>query len=173
MMYEAVRAAAIRQFDDVLNDILARCDMPGSTIYVVGCGGSHAQADHFVGELLGGMTPEGKAAPPIRAVNLAADSAFLTAWSNDSGFAGAFARRLAVARPDDVLVALSTSGRSPSVLAAIRVARSMGLATCAIVGESGCAEAVDHELRIPAMDTRTIQELTLCMLHELALRLGA
>ncbi len=119
------------------------------------------------------MTPEGKRRPPIPAINLGADAAFLTAWSNDASFETAFARRLAVGNSRDTLLALSTSGRSPGVLAAIRVATDLGMITCAITGEAGSAEPVEYELRIPAKDTRTVQELSLVFLHELALRLGA
>ena len=121
---------------------------------------------------------------PLSAICLHADSSSLTAIANDYGVEEAFARQVrAHGRPGDILMALSTSGRSPKVLAALRGAREAGLETWALTGAgpNPLAEAADEAICLPGPCTATVQELHMVALHavcatvdrEVAVRTGA
>lgn len=104
-------------------------------VFLVGNGGSAATAGHFANDLALGVRPPGR---PVRAVNLAAGMATLTAAANDCGYEEVFRRQLeALLRPGDVVVALSVSGRSPNVLSAVRYANERGGVTVALTGSDG------------------------------------
>jgi D-inositol-3-phosphate glycosyltransferase len=149
-------------------DVLAGCFAAAGKVLACGNGGSASQAQHFVGELVGRFKAPGRRALP--AVALTADSCVLTAWSNDCGYEDVFRRQVeALGRPGDVLVALTTSGRSPNVLAALRAARAGGLRSVALVGGDGgeAARLADVVLLAPAADTQHVQEVHLAVLHVL------
>jgi D-sedoheptulose 7-phosphate isomerase len=95
----------------------------------------------------------------------------LTAFANDVGFEGVFARQVeGLGRPGDVLIGISTSGRSPNVLRAAEVARSRGMITMALIGDGGSlSDAVDHAIVVPDQDTQHIQEAMLPLEHLLCL----
>jgi D-sedoheptulose 7-phosphate isomerase len=134
-------------------------------ILACGNGGSAADAQHFAAELVGRMCVERRA---LAAVTLSSDPSIVTALGNDYGFASVFARQVeALGRPGDVLVALSTSGRSPNVIRALETACSRGLHTIALVGEDrGDLSAVtDVLISIPSRETPRIQELHTAALH--------
>jgi D-sedoheptulose 7-phosphate isomerase len=146
----------------------------GGKVLVFGNGGSAAEAQHFAAELVNGLSrKDGRALP---AVALASDTAALTAIGNDRGFVHVFGRQIeALGRPGDVAVALTTSGRSPNVIAGLRKARAKGLLTIGLTGEGGAAVAAlaDYLLDVPSTSTARIQEAHLFILHELAARLEA
>jgi D-sedoheptulose 7-phosphate isomerase len=144
----------------------------GGKVLVFGNGGSAAEAQHFAAELVNGRSRRDAQALP--AVVLAADAANLTAIGNDRGFALVFSRQIeALGRPGDVAIALTTSGRSPNVIAGLRTARAKALITIGLTGEGGAAVAAlaDHLLDVPSASTPRIQEAHLFILHELAARL--
>ena len=137
----------------------------GGRLLVAGNGGSAAEAQHLAAELVGRLRDE---RAPLSAIALTPDSAAVTAISNDYGYEEVFARQVrAHGRPGDVLLVLSTSGRSPNLLAAVRAAKECGLRTWALVGAapSPLADACDEALRCPSPDSQVVQELHLVAVH--------
>lgn len=130
----------------------------GGKILVFGNGGSAADAQHIATELSGRFY---KDRPGLAALALTVNTSTLTAVGNDYGYDAVFARQLeGIGRSGDVAVGISTSGRSESVLAALRKARTMGLATTGLTGRSGGTfpSLVDLCLRIDSEETPRIQE---------------
>ncbi|MET0416898.1 MAG: SIS domain-containing protein [Actinoplanes sp.] len=137
----------------------------GGRLLVAGNGGSAAEAQHLAAELVGRLRGE---RIPLSAIALTADTSAVTAISNDYGFDEVFARQVrAHGRPGDVLLAMSTSGRSPNLVAAARAAKEHGLRTWAMVGagDSPLADACDEALRCPSPDSQVVQELHLVSVH--------
>jgi D-sedoheptulose 7-phosphate isomerase len=139
----------------------------GGRLLAAGNGGSAAQAVHLTSELVGRYRDE---RPPFSAIALCADSSAVTAIGNDYGIEEVFARQVrGHGRPGDVLVALSTSGRSANVLAAVDAANQCGMATWALSGRPGnpLAERCDDALCVDSPHTATIQEIHLIAVHVL------
>jgi D-sedoheptulose 7-phosphate isomerase len=137
----------------------------GGKILVAGNGGSAAEAQHLAAELVGRFRLERR---PLPALSLTADPAILTAIANDYGYEEVFARQVrAWATAGDVLVLFSTSGASPNVLAAARVARECGARTIALCGtsDSPLAAAADLAIAVAASDTPLIQEVHTVVVH--------
>lgn len=137
----------------------------GARLLAVGNGGSAAEAQHLTGELVGRFLDERL---PLSAIPLCTDSATVTAIGNDYGAEEVFARQVrAHGRPGDVLVALSTSGSSGNVLAAVDAARSCGMVPWGLTGPgpNPLAAACDDALCIDAAATATIQEVHLVAVH--------
>jgi D-sedoheptulose 7-phosphate isomerase len=144
---------------------LARHLGAGGRLLVAGNGGSAAEAQHLAAELVGRLRDERM---PLSAIALTPDSSAVTAISNDYGFEEVFARQVrAHGRPGDVLMVLSTSGRSPNLLAAVEAAKEAGLHTWALVGEAPnpLADACDEALCCPSPDSQVVQELHLVSVH--------
>ena len=139
----------------------------GGRLLAVGNGGSAAEAQHLTGELVGRFL-EDRAA--FSAIALCAESSSLTAILNDYGPEEVFARQVeAHGRPGDILVALSTSGRSPNVLAAAKRAHDKGLTVWALTGPepNPLAGTADEVLAVPAGSTAAVQEVHLVAVHAL------
>ncbi len=137
----------------------------GSRLLAVGNGGSAAQAQHFTAELVGRYA---MSRAPFSAIALHSEASALTAILNDFGPAEVFARQVAAhGRPGDVLVAMSTSGRSGNILAAVARAREIGLTTWAMTGPAPnpLADACEEALAVQAAETATVQEVHLVALH--------
>jgi D-sedoheptulose 7-phosphate isomerase len=137
----------------------------GGRLLVAGNGGSAAEAQHLAAELVGRLRTE---RIPLSAIALTPDSSAVTAIGNDYGFDEIFARQVrAHGRPGDVFLALSTSGRSPNLLAAVRDAKECGLRTWAMTGPgpNPLADACDEALRCPSPDSQVVQELHLVAVH--------
>jgi glycosyltransferase involved in cell wall biosynthesis/phosphoheptose isomerase len=137
----------------------------GGRLLAAGNGGSASQAAHLTSELVGRYRDD---RPPFSAIALCAESAAVTAIGNDYGIEEVFARQvLAHGRPGDVLVALSTSGRSANVLAAVEAAQAAGMVTWALSGRPGnpLALACDEALCVDSPHTATIQEIHLISIH--------
>lgn len=121
-------------------DILWAAQERGATIFMCGNGGSASMAAHFAADLSKTtINPAlyGKARR-FRVVSLVDNMALLTAWSNDTNYNLAFAEQLRnLARPDDVLVAISGSGNSPNIIAALEAARDLGVTTIGLTGCTG------------------------------------
>jgi D-sedoheptulose 7-phosphate isomerase len=144
---------------------LARDLRAGARLLAAGNGGSAAQAEHLAAELVGRYVRE---RPPMSAIALASDTASLTAIANDYGPEECFARQVrAHGRPGDVLLALSTSGRSPNVVAAGRGARETGMAVWALTGRrpNPLATLADEAVCVEATATATVQEVHMVALH--------
>lgn len=137
----------------------------GGRLLAVGNGGSAAQAQHLTSELVGRYRHERE---PFSAIALCSDPSSVTALANDYGSDEIFARQvLAHGRRRDVLVALSTSGRSPNVLAAVAAARRAGLTTWGLTGQAPnpLAERVDDAVVVDALFTATVQEIHQIVVH--------
>lgn len=133
-----------------------------------GNGGSAADAQHFVAELIGRMTVERRSLP---AITLSTDPSVVTALGNDYGFDDFFARQIeGLGIPGDVLIAISTSGRSRNVLKAVDAARRCELGTVALLGEGGdpALDECSVSIHIPARDTQRVQEMHMAVLHAIA-----
>ena len=158
--------ADVETVDDAARAMIA-CLNRGGRVLVAGNGGSAAEAQHFATELVGRFLRE-RAAYAVLA--LTADTAVLTAVANDYGYDRVFSRQVeAYAQPGDLFVGFSTSGKSPNLIEAARVARERGVAVIAITGErqSPLADLADIAIRVPALETPVIQELHTIVLHVL------
>jgi len=144
---------------------LARVLAGGGRLLVAGNGGSAAEAQHLAGELVGKMREDRY---PLSALVLSADTSSLTGIGNDYGYDEVFARQVrAHGRPGDVLMLLSTSGRSPNLLAAADAAAPLGMVRWAMTGPgpNPLADACDDTLAVPSPDQQTVQELHLVSVH--------
>jgi phosphoheptose isomerase len=148
-----------RRLADVLLD--------GGRLLAAGNGGSASQASHLTSELVGRYRDD---RPPFSALALCSEPSAITAIGNDYGVEEVFARQVrGHGRAGDVLVALSTSGRSANVLAAVDAARDRGMTTLALSGPRGnpLAERCDDALCVDSAHTATIQEIHLIAIHML------
>ena len=139
----------------------------GGKLLTAGNGGSAAEAQHLSGELVGRLHPA-RERPPLAAIALHADTSALTAIANDYGVAEAFARQVrAHGRRDDVLIALSTSGRSENVLRAVEAARDLGLVVWAMTGTvpNPLGSWSDDVLAVRTPTTATVQEVHQVAIH--------
>jgi D-sedoheptulose 7-phosphate isomerase len=146
-------------------DLIAQALRAGRTILSCGNGGSAADAQHFAAELVGRFVRERQAWP---AVSLTTDTSILTAVANDYSYEQVFARQVeAHGRPGAVLLALSTSGNSRNVIAAVEAARARGMATIALTGQDGGAvgRAADIHLNVPCGAAARVQEAHCTILH--------
>jgi len=138
--------------------ILFDCIRGGGKVIFFGNGGSAADAQHLAAELAGRFYLD---RPSLPALSLAANISTLTAVGNDYGFEHVFARQLpGVAARGDVAVGISTSGNSPNVLAATRLARRIGMITFGWTGRTGgeLAEIADFVLRVDSDQAPRVQE---------------
>ena len=137
----------------------------GHKILLIGNGGSAADAQHIAAELVGRYKQE---RPSYAAIALTTDTSALTAIANDYGFEQVFARQIeGLGQRGDVLLALTTSGRSPNILAALRKARDLGLVTIGFTGTKGksLGALCDHLFVSPTDDTPVVQQIHLTALH--------
>lgn len=155
---QAPRLAALAQ---CLVETLQR----GCKVLAVGNGGSAAEAQHFVAELVGRFQHERL---PYPALALTTDTAILTAIANDYGYEEIFARQIrAFGQPHDLLLAFSTSGESANVLRAAKVAHEQSMTVAALVSERSCrlARLADLAIQVPSLETSATQELHLVIMH--------
>jgi D-sedoheptulose 7-phosphate isomerase len=163
----AALAAVASQSDRVADAAAVMVEAIASGHHVLACGngGSAAEAQHFVGDLVGRFL---LGREPWPAIALTTDSSVLTSIANDYGYESVFARQVAAfGRPGDVLVAFSTSGSSPSVLNAAREAHDRGMQVIALTGRepTPLGHLADVELAVPATETPLIQEIHTVLVH--------
>ncbi|MEV3983842.1 SIS domain-containing protein [Nonomuraea sp. NPDC049758] len=154
-------AVTIRAWGGKLAGVLSA----GGRLLACGNGGSAAEAQHLTAELVGRFRAD---RPPYAAIPLHGDSSSMTAIANDFGHEEVYARQVrAHGRPGDVLMCLSTSGGSPNVLAAARVAQEVGVVAWALTGPAPnpLADLCDEAVAVPAQETATVQEVHLAMIH--------
>lgn len=138
----------------------------GNTIFVCGNGGSAADAQHFAAELTGLFQSRHRRALP--GIALTVDSSALTSIANDFGYEQVFARQLeGLARPGDVLVGISTSGRSGNVIEAMNRAATLGVVCIGLCGADPSAMAPfgGPVVAIPARTTARVQEMHIMVIH--------
>ena len=146
-------------------DLLDDAFRSGHKLLVFGNGGSAADAQHLVAELVGRFAAE---RPALPAIALTTNQAMLTAWSNDYSFEDVFARQVeALGSPGDVALGISTSGRSANVVKALRRARELRLRTIGLTGDGGGAvkDVADVLLAAPFTETARVQEVHLVTYH--------
>jgi D-sedoheptulose 7-phosphate isomerase len=137
----------------------------GHKLLIAGNGGSAADAQHIAGEFLSRLNFDRN---PLPAIALTTDSSVLTAIGNDYGFERTFERQVrGLGKPGDVFIAISTSGRSPNVIAALKAAREGGLTTVGLTGSgAGLMQPLcDHCLVAPAAETPLIQQIHIVAAH--------
>lgn len=139
--------------------------MAGKRIYIAGVGGAAAESQHFSAELLGKYKSMRKAFP---AVALTTDSSMLTAWANDASFDLIFSRQLeGLGQKDDIFVAMSAGGNSPSILEALKTTKSLGMFSICLLGKGGgqARGMCDIAVVVPSDVTAHIQETHLALIH--------
>ncbi len=162
---EAVRSALA---EDVVSaaKLITTCLDQGGKLLICGNGGSAADAQHLAAEFSGRYLIKDRR--PLPAVALTTDSSALTAIGNDFGFDSVFSRQFeALAKPGDVLLAISTSGNSPNVIKTLQVARDLGCPAVALTGGSGgrMRDLAEVSLVVPSEDTPHIQEMHITIGH--------
>ncbi|MDO8616030.1 MAG: SIS domain-containing protein [Dehalococcoidia bacterium] len=138
----------------------------GGKLMLCGNGGSAADCQHLAAELVGRMN--GRQRPALAALALTTDTSALTALGNDFGYETVFQRQVeARGRPGDVVLAISTSGRSQNVLRALTAAARAGLATVGLTGDGPgpLADLTDIAIRVPSANTQRIQEAHIAIGH--------
>jgi len=154
-----VVVAAARRLAEVLKN--------GGKVLLFGNGGSAADAQHLAAEFVNRFQVE---RPPLAALALTTDTSILTAVANDYDFRQVFAKQVqALGRSGDLAWGISTSGNSPNVVAGLKKARELGLATLALSGGDGgpVAAAADLALVVPSRNTPRIQEVHITIGHVL------
>jgi D-sedoheptulose 7-phosphate isomerase len=162
---ETLAAGAIPVVIEAIK-LLWSCLGGGNRVFVMGNGGSAADAQHMAAELIGRFERERE---PVPCVSLTTDSSVLTALGNDFGFEEVFARQVAaLARKGDLVVCFSTSGESENVIRGALKAKEMGAKVIGFLGESDAsrlAKVVDLQIRIPSSRTCRIQEGHMALVH--------
>lgn len=146
-------------------DLVTKALSSGRKLLLAGNGGSAADAQHIAGEFVSRFNFD---RAPLPAIALTTDSSILTSIGNDYGYEQLFARQVrALGQADDVFVGISTSGRSPNVLAGLRAAREYGLVTVGFAGENPgeMASFCDEVLRVPSSKTPFIQQVHITFGH--------
>jgi len=164
--FEAFIAQLQHPFTEVLS-AWETCIRGGGKLLLFGNGGSAGNAQHIAAELVIRYKTDRAS---IAAIALTVDASTVTAAANDLGFQAVFSRQVeGLGRPGDVAVGISTSGRSPNVLAALREARARGLATSGLIGGDGgpMRALCDSAIIVPSTSTARIQEMHLLVSHML------
>jgi D-sedoheptulose 7-phosphate isomerase len=171
----AILDAAIRAHEEMrardLEPVARAADALGAALtargkaLAFGNGGSAADAQHFAAELVGRFARDRRG---VGAIALTVDSSAVTAIANDYGFERVFARQIeALGQPGDVAVGITTSGRSPNIVAGLETARALGLRTIALTGGDGgpAGRAAEIHVNAPGDSAARIQELHRTLLH--------
>jgi phosphoheptose isomerase len=180
--YASLIAHALRDGASVRSALAADCESifaaaevvteslrAGGKVLIFGNGGSAADAQHISAELVGRFTVDRR---PIAAVALTTDTSAITAIANDFGFEHVYDRQVrALGSPGDVALAISTSGKSESILRAVRSAKEMGMKVVGLTGLAGTAfaEMCDAAVIVPTRETARIQELHITVGHLICL----
>jgi D-sedoheptulose 7-phosphate isomerase len=148
-------------------ELIAGAFRGGNKVLFCGNGGSAADCQHLAAEFVS-VLDRNKKRPALPAIALTTDTSFLTANANDFGFQDVFARQVeALGQKGDVLVGISTSGKSPNVISALKRARSSGVRTIVLTGRSGgdMKDLGDVVVRVPSDSTQHIQESHIAIGH--------
>ena len=145
-------------------EAIAEAFKAGRKLLLFGNGGSAADAQHIAAEFMNRFLIE---RPPLPAVALTTDTSVLTSIANDYSFDDIFSKQVkALGKKGDVALGITTSGSSPNVLKALRVAKRLGMITIALTGEGGkAASLADIPLQIPSRSTPRIQEAHIAVGH--------
>ena len=161
----AGRDAGMLRVIEEIADAVNRSFRDGGKLLIAGNGGSAADAKHLSTEFLSRFVTDRR---PLPAIALTTDTSALTAIGNDFGFDQIFARQLrGLGGARDVFLAISTSGRSPNVIAALKAAREVGMTTTGFTGADGgeMRTLCDHLLAVPSRETAVIQQVHIVAGH--------
>jgi D-sedoheptulose 7-phosphate isomerase len=139
----------------------------GGCLFIAGNGGSAADAQHLAAEFVSRLAQD---RAPLPAEALTVDSSVLTAIGNDYGFEEVFSRQLrAKAKSEDLFLAISTSGKSPNIVRALKTCRALGVRSILFAGRDGgnCLPLADFAVIAPGDETATIQECHILLCHTL------
>jgi len=152
-----------------ISHVVAESFRSGGKVLICGNGGSAADSQHFAAEFVSSFT-KGLNRRALPALALTTDTSVLTAYSNDFGYEGVFARQVeAFGLAGDVLIVISTSGNSTNCIKAVEAARDLNLKTVAFTGDIGVLKGlVNFNLSVPSNDTQHIQEAHLVAYHVIA-----
>ncbi len=164
---DSVQALADSKLTEIeeAGELICQTLSGGHKVLLCGNGGSAADAQHIAAELVGRYEQQRRAFP---AIALTTDTSALTALSNDYGYEEVFARQVqALATPGDLLIAISTSGKSANVLRAAEKARELGCKTIALTGADGepLTSICDLAVSVPAQRTSRVQEAHITIGH--------
>ena len=149
----------------MVGNMLLQCLLGGCKILICGNGGSASDAQHFAAEIVGRFEIERRAYP---AVALSTDTSILTAVGNDYGYDEVFARQVdGLGRPGDLLMGISTSGKSENVIRAVKRAEALNMKTVGLLGKDGGSlkSLVDQAILVDSATTARIQETHIFILH--------
>jgi D-sedoheptulose 7-phosphate isomerase len=162
-IHTRIMEQTVKECSQIISEIagcLVECFRQGGKVMLCGNGGSAADSQHMVAEFVNRFRMDRAALP---AIALTVDTSILTSIGNDSSYELTFSRQVeALARPGDILAALSTSGGSPNILKALEVAHARGVKTIGFTGEKGrqtMAPKCDLCLIVPSADTPRVQEV--------------
>ncbi|MGQ3685167.1 MAG: D-sedoheptulose-7-phosphate isomerase [Candidatus Loosdrechtia sp.] len=161
---KAMLLANLETIRDIAN-ILIKTLKQNNCIYLIGNGGSAADAQHIAGELIGRFKLDRR---PFPAIALTTDSSVITAIANDFGYDSCFSRQIeALVCPDDAVIAFSTSGNSKGIVNAVQLAKTLGAVTVGFTGKDGglLKNVADICLKIPSDNTPRIQECHITVGH--------
>ena len=148
-----------------VSDVIVRAYSKGNKVLTAGNGGSAADAQHIVGELVSKFNFD---RPPLAALELNTNSPLLTAISNDYGYEESFARQIrANGKKGDVFIAISTSGHSANIIKAVETANELGIITVGLIGNhiTVLDETCNYLLKVPSVHTSQIQESQIMIGH--------
>ena len=155
----------ITQNIEIAADLIAKSLTSGGTIFWCGNGGSAADSQHIAAEFVGRFKKDRR---PLRSIALTTDSSVLTCVANDYSYEEIFSRQLdALGRDGDILVAITTSGKSENIKQALIQAQNMGIKTIGLLGKKGgeCKDYSDISLIVPSDITARIQETHILIEH--------
>ena len=162
----AAEDAKLRAAIHAIADTITGAFRAGHKLLIAGNGGSAADAQHIAGEFLSRLNFDRN---PLPAIALTTDTSVLTAVGNDYGFDRVFERQVrGLGKPGDVFIAISTSGRSPNIIAALKAARDCGLTTVGFTGAmlgGAMAPLCDYYLAAPSAETPLIQQIHIVAAH--------
>jgi D-sedoheptulose 7-phosphate isomerase len=161
------RDVSLHETIDRVAEVCIRAISSGNKLLFAGNGGSAADAQHIAGEFVSRFMYD---RPGLAAFALTTDTSVMTAIGNDYGYDKLFARQIqAVGKPGDVFFGISTSGRSPNVIAGLAQARALGIVCVGVCGSNGFvgSSLCDYEIRAPSDQTPRIQECHIAIAHAL------
>lgn len=150
---------------ETIADLIIKAYKKDKKVLTAGNGGSAGDAQHIVGELISKVFID---RPALSAIALTTNTSVITAVSNDFGYEYVFARQIqANAKEEDIFIAISTSGNSENVIKALEVAKSKGVITVGLTGESECEmdNLCDYIIHVPSKITPIIQESHIMISH--------
>jgi D-sedoheptulose 7-phosphate isomerase len=151
---------------------LLDCHARGGSVFIVGNGGSAATASHMACDLAKGTRRDGP--PTFRVIALTDNVPLMTAWANDTSYERVFAEQLrTLAQMGDLLIAISASGNSSNIVAAVEAAAALGVETVAISGRGGgrVARLADHAVRVPSDRIEVVEDAHLIVAHSVCVAL--